>query len=157
MQAARAQNRNVDRYMLLLSGAARFPQVAIALLSILGSRKLQSGDISALFQQYSSNNPPPVELIRLPELFDLFTKTLFNFNKPIPHNNKAKYIYVLSCMASIKQANDRTELKPTIGLLDSTMTICLKNEIRYQSKMDLSKLIRAMDCPIVSACLINWI
>lgn len=49
----------------------QYPIVQSALLSILNSKLLSPADVIKLYQEYSSNNPPPVEYIRRSDFFGI--------------------------------------------------------------------------------------
>jgi negative elongation factor C/D len=129
--AAKQLSRNVDRLHLILTGTARYPAVALALVSILSSGRLAPSDVDHLYSQYSSDDPPPISLVRLPELFELFIKLLFNHNKPLSNSShKSKYIYVLALMGSVCQNNDRVDLERTTKALETVIAVCMKNDVR---------------------------
>lgn len=53
---------------LALNGAMAHPRAAQALAPMLARNALNPADITMLFKLYSSPDPPPVDLIRIPQL-----------------------------------------------------------------------------------------
>lgn len=53
---------------MALNGAAAFPAASQALASMLSRNTLNPADISLLFRNYSTADPPSIELIRNPQL-----------------------------------------------------------------------------------------
>ena len=52
---------------MALNGAANYPQACQALSSMLSRNSLNPADITVLYKNYSASDPPPVELIRIPQ------------------------------------------------------------------------------------------
>lgn len=48
-------------------GAAAYPQALQALNSMLSRNALNPADISVLYRNYSAAEPPPLDLIRIPQ------------------------------------------------------------------------------------------
>ena len=59
----------MDFYMTNLN---RFPLIQSSLLSILNSKQISPADIIKLHQEYSSDNPPPVEYIRRVDILGIY-------------------------------------------------------------------------------------
>ena len=59
---------NVTPIQLALNGAMNYPRAAQALAPMLARNALNPADITVLFKLYSSQDPPAVELIRIPQL-----------------------------------------------------------------------------------------
>ncbi len=54
-----------------LNGSAAHPRASQALSSMLSRNALNPADITNLFKLYSVPDPPPVELIRLPQFMGM--------------------------------------------------------------------------------------
>lgn len=52
---------------MALNGAASHPHACQALSSMLSRNALNPADISVLYRNYSSHEPPPIDLIRNPQ------------------------------------------------------------------------------------------
>lgn len=52
---------------MALNGATAFPQACQALSSMLSRNNLNPADITVLFRNYSAQDPPPIDLIRIPQ------------------------------------------------------------------------------------------
>jgi len=58
---------NVTAIIMGLNGSASHPRASQALSSMLSRNALNPADITNLYKLYSAPDPPPVELIRLPQ------------------------------------------------------------------------------------------
>lgn len=56
-------------------GAAAYPQALQALNSMLSRNALNPADISVLYRNYSATEPPPLDLIRIPQFLGEVTHT----------------------------------------------------------------------------------
>lgn len=98
--------------LLLFSGSLSYQHVATALGDMLSQKSLNTADIMVLFKAYSADNPPPVEMLRLPNFFgpfslgevtftnpklstDLFEKDLFTPDRSVPEQYLENYAFVL--------------------------------------------------------------
>lgn len=52
--------------------------------------------VPQLYKMYSSNDPPPIELIRMPQLLCLLIKALFKPGAVVNPDHKHKYIFLLA-------------------------------------------------------------
>lgn len=64
---------------MALNGAASFPQASQALTSMLSKNTLNPADISVLYRNYNSSDPPPIDLIRTPQFLGEYIKYYFFF------------------------------------------------------------------------------
>uniref|UniRef100_A0A8D8I5J4 Negative elongation factor D n=1 Tax=Culex pipiens TaxID=7175 RepID=A0A8D8I5J4_CULPI len=121
-------NHNVTPITMALN-SARHPQACEALTSMLTRNALNPADITVLYRNYSSPEPPPIDLIRNPQFLDLLVDSLFKVGVKINQEHKAKYIYLLAYAASVCETpgkkgqpkghrnTNKDELKPTIQVL----------------------------------------
>lgn len=56
---------------MALNGAANYPQACQALSSMLSRNTLNPADITVLFRNYSTADPPPIDLIRVPQFLGM--------------------------------------------------------------------------------------
>lgn len=58
---------DVTPITMAVIGAAAYPQALQALNSMLSRNALNPADISVLYRNYSAAEPPPLDLIRIPQ------------------------------------------------------------------------------------------
>lgn len=164
--AAREKNYNVTAFTLALNSAAAYPKVYSGLDSMLTKNVLNTSDITNLFKFYSSQDPPPVSLIRNTKFLDMLINYFFELNsKPHP-DHKNKYSYLLAYAASVSEAHDnqnerisinKSELEETQEAIENAHTICSENKASSDILADLSELFKCMLFPVVSVGIIKWI
>jgi len=62
---------------------------------------LNPADIVVLHRLYSQPDPPPVDLIRIPQFLELLIDALFKPGSRINQEHKSKYIYLLAYASSV--------------------------------------------------------
>lgn len=62
-----------------LNGSAAHLRASQALSSMLSRNALNPADITNLFKMYSSTDPPPVELIRIPQFMGKYIYSVFSW------------------------------------------------------------------------------
>lgn len=121
---------------MTLNGSAAYPQACQALSSMLSRNTLNPADITVLYRNYSMSDPPPIDLIRNPQLLDLLVDSLFKTGVKINPEHRPKYIYLLGYAASVcetftKKGNKRNinkdELKSIIQAIEKVHGICNVN------------------------------
>jgi negative elongation factor C/D len=65
------RGHNVTAIIMGLNGSAAHPRASQALSSMLSRNALNPADITNLYKLYSATDPPPVELIRLPQFMGM--------------------------------------------------------------------------------------
>lgn len=74
-----------------LNGSAAHPRASQALSSMLSRNALNPADITNLYKMYSATDPPPVELIRLPQFMGmLIYRAYIVFFLAVPVNLKIR-------------------------------------------------------------------
>lgn len=68
---------------------------------MLSRNVLNPADIVVLYKLYTASDPPPVELIRIPQFLELLIDALFTPNSKINQEHKSKYIYLLAYASSV--------------------------------------------------------
>uniref|UniRef100_A0A182J212 Negative elongation factor D n=1 Tax=Anopheles atroparvus TaxID=41427 RepID=A0A182J212_ANOAO len=163
-------NHNVTPITMALNGSSRHPQACEALTSMLSRNTLNPADITVLFRNYSSPEPPPIDLIRNPQFLDLLVDSLFKVGVKINQEHKSKYIYLLGYAASVVEtpvkkgqskgghrSTNKDELKPTILAIEKVHAIC--NVSRGSSELigDISTLYNCIRFPVVGVGVIRWV
>jgi hypothetical protein len=70
---------------------------------MLNANATNPSDMNKLYRQYSSAEPPPVELIQSRDVFDLLIRDLFNSTKNIDPRYKSKDICILAYTSTIRE------------------------------------------------------
>lgn len=106
---------------------------------------------------YSSEDPPPVELIRNPKFLDMLINYFFEPSaKPHPEH-KEKYSYLLAYACSVSEtysaadvdqcerlSMNRDELEATRVSIENAFTICHENKASSDLLADLNELIKCL-------------
>ncbi|XP_042865780.1 negative elongation factor D-like [Penaeus japonicus] len=157
---------NVTPIQLALNGAMTHPRAAQALAPMLSRNALNPADITVLFKLYSSQDPPLVELIRIPQLLELLIDALFKPGSKVNQEHKGKYIYLLAYSASVyetpkkgsrpRQVN-RDDLKPTQQAIEKVHNICQGGKSAMELIAEINTLYQCIRFPVVSVGLVRWI
>uniref|UniRef100_A0A182YCW6 Uncharacterized protein n=1 Tax=Anopheles stephensi TaxID=30069 RepID=A0A182YCW6_ANOST len=157
-------NHNVTPITMALNGSSRHPQACEALTSMLSRNTLNPADITVLYRNYTSPEPPPIDLIRNPQFLDLLVDSLFKVGTKINQEHKSKYIYLLGYAASVSeiptkkgQPKGHRVLKATIIAIEKVHAIC--NVSRGSSELigDISTLYNCIRFPVVGVGVIRWV
>lgn len=156
----------VTEITLSLSGAAAYPRANSALSSMLGKNCLTPGDITVLYKLYSSSQPPPCGLIRVPQFIELLLESLFKPGQHLNPEHKFKYVYLLAYAASVHEtwieneraALNRDELKATSQALDKIHMLCVQ-ETKKGSQLlaEVGVLFQCIRFPVVAMGLLKWV
>lgn len=151
---------------MTLNGSAAYPQACEALTSMLSRKQLNPADINVLFRNYSTPDPPPIDLIRNPQFLDLLVDSLFKSGIKINPEHKSKYIYLLAYASSVceifaKKGNKRTikndELKSTMQAIEKVHGICNFNMGSNELISELQALYDCIRYPVVGVGVIRWV
>uniref|UniRef100_A0A182VKE6 Negative elongation factor D n=1 Tax=Anopheles merus TaxID=30066 RepID=A0A182VKE6_ANOME len=162
-------NHNVTPITMALNGSSRHPQACEALTSMLSRNTLNPADITVLYRNYTSPEPPPIDLIRNPQFLELLVDSLFKVGVKINQEHKSKYIYLLGYAASVceiptkkgqpkgHRVLNKDELKATIIAIEKVHAIC--NVSRGSSELiaDISTLYSCIRFPVVGVGVIRWV
>lgn len=115
-----------------------------------------------LYKLYSSEDPPPVDLLRNPKFLDMLINYFFEPSaKPNPEH-KEKYSYLLAYACSVSETYslsgssmtsdaeperigiNRDELENTRVSIENAFTICHENKASSDLLADLSELIKCL-------------
>uniref|UniRef100_A0A8C5FQB8 Negative elongation factor complex member C/D n=1 Tax=Gadus morhua TaxID=8049 RepID=A0A8C5FQB8_GADMO len=119
-KSAHQRGHDASQITLALGTAAAYPRACQALGAMLSKGALNPADITVLFKMFSSMDPPPVELIRVPAFLDLFMQSLFKPGSKINQDHKHKYIHILAYAASVVET-----WKKVRGTKEASLSGCL--------------------------------
>lgn len=145
------RGHNVTAIIMGLNGSAAHPRASQALSSMLSRNALNPADITNLYKLYSAADPPPVELIRLPQfmgmtvlcvfvfiiiffyrwnILELLLDSLFKPGVKLNPEHKSKYNYLLAYAASVAEVYKKNQRKNTNrDELKATMQVrCFKKK-----------------------------
>eukprot|EP00054_Salpingoeca_dolichothecata_P021433 m.137200 g.137200 ORF g.137200 m.137200 type:complete len:919 (-) comp23983_c0_seq1:198-2954(-) len=178
---AHQKGHNVLAYELLINGANQYPSLATSLTAIHKQGHITPDDIDPIYTLFASsvseedlpetfplpppppspssyaNEPvPPVDMLRVPVLFDLLIKKLFTAGKPVDKAHRHKYLFILAFAASVDpHAELPTQaLRGTIEALDKTLEICDVGRLDASSVADLCK---QLSFPVACMGLCQWL
>ncbi|KAG2461941.1 NELFD factor, partial [Polypterus senegalus] len=130
--SAHKRGHDASQITLALGTAAAYPRACQALGAMLSKGALNPADITVLFKMFTSMDPPPVELIRVPAFLDLFMQSLFKPGAKINQDHKHKYIHILAYAASVVEmwkknkrvSINKDELKSTSKAIETVHNLC---------------------------------
>ncbi|XP_067135677.1 negative elongation factor D [Centruroides vittatus] len=150
---------------MALNGAAAFPRACQALSAMLAKNALNPADITVLSKMYQSPEPPPVELLRVPQFLDLLMDALFKPGTKLNPEHKPKYIYLFAYAASVheiykknvRKSLNKDELKATTQAIEKVHIIC--NEKKGSSELiaELNTLYQCIRFPVVAIGVVQWV
>ncbi|XP_023330402.1 negative elongation factor D [Eurytemora carolleeae] len=165
-QAIKAHHDVTPITMALMAGF-QHSKAAHMLSSMLSRNTLNPADIVQLHKLYSSSDPPPVELIRIPQFLQLLIEALFRPGAKINQEHKSKYIFLLAYASSVcdtwsmKKGNRKTlnkdEVKGTMQALEKVHSICSANKGNVELLAELNALYQCIKFPVVSVGVIRWV
>ncbi|XP_030585210.1 negative elongation factor C/D [Archocentrus centrarchus] len=165
-KSAHERGHDASQITLALGTAAAYPRACQALGAMLSKGALNPADITVLFKMFSSMDPPPVELIRVPAFLDLFMQSLFKPGSKINQDHKHKYIHILAYAASVvetwkknKRVNiNKDELKSTSKAIETVHNLCC-NENKGATELiaELGTLYQCIRFPVVAMGVLKWV
>ncbi|XP_018331168.1 negative elongation factor D [Agrilus planipennis] len=165
-KCAQKNGHDITPITMALNGASAHPQACQALTSMLSRNTLNPADITVLFRNYSSPDPPPIDLIRTPQFLELLVDSLFKSGVKLNPEHKPKYIYLLACAAcvcetQVKKGQKRTwnkdELKGTINAIETVHNICNVNKGSSELMAELVTIYQCLKYPVVSVGIVRWV
>uniref|UniRef100_A0A915AD77 Negative elongation factor D n=2 Tax=Parascaris univalens TaxID=6257 RepID=A0A915AD77_PARUN len=138
------------------------PNLIQAILTMMNKKCLNPADITQLYQQYVSPNPPPIELIREPLFIDMLLDSLFAYDGVKVHtDHRPKYVYLLAyaaCVGEKKKNGVRTqtrqELDTTRDAIERVVTLLESTDDLLK---ELSQLLYGIRLPVVAAGLLHYL
>ncbi|XP_033103841.1 negative elongation factor D-like [Anneissia japonica] len=163
--AMKSRGDGVVQIGVALSGAAKYPRACQALASMLARNALNPADVTVLYEMYNKEDPPPVDLLRMPQLLELFMHTLFRPKANINADHRPKYIYLLAHSACVhetwkkgKRINiSKDELKQTSQAIDKIHMICSSDKPASELIADLTTIYQCIRYPVVSMGILYWV
>uniref|UniRef100_A0A8C5HQW3 Negative elongation factor complex member C/D n=1 Tax=Gouania willdenowi TaxID=441366 RepID=A0A8C5HQW3_GOUWI len=146
-KSAHGRGHDASQITLALGTAAAYPRACQALGAMLSKGALNPADITVLFKMFSSMDPPPVELIRVPAFLDLFMQSLFKPGSKINQDHKHKYIHILAYAASVVE---------TWKKVTNTLTSKEPNESPFLKHTD-QVLYQLYLSPVVAMGVLKWV
>lgn len=165
--------------IMALNQGCNYPRASAALSAMLAKNQLNPADITILHKLYSSTteSPPPVDLLRIPQLLDLLLDALFKPGSRLHPEHKAKYIYLLAYASSVYETplgrkgsskgssktpslnTNKDELKATIAAIEKVNIICTeKTGGSSELLAELSTLYQCIKIsPVVSLGITQWV
>ncbi|KAJ7422437.1 Negative elongation factor D [Willisornis vidua] len=163
---AHEKGHDASQITLALGTAASYPRACQALGAMLSKGALNPADITVLFKMFTSMDPPPVELIRVPAFLDLFMQSLFKPGAKINQDHKHKFIHILAYAASVVEmwkknkrvSINKDELKSTSKAIETVHNLCC-NENKGASELvaELSTLYQCIRFPVVAMGVLKWV
>ncbi|XP_015785499.1 negative elongation factor C/D [Tetranychus urticae] len=164
-QRASKDGHNATPVLVALNGAWAHQRVTQALAAMLSKNNLNPADITVLAKAYQAPDPPPVDLLRIPQFLDLLLTIIFRPTSKINPEHKPKYIYLLAYATSVhetwkkgvRKTINKEELKPTNQAIEKVNI--LSNEKKGSSELlpELNTLYQCIRFPVVALGIIEWV
>jgi len=165
-QAIKA-NHDVTPITMALMAGFQHSKAAHNLSSMLSRNALNPADIVQLHRLYNTSDPPPVELLRIPQFLQLLIDALFKPGAKINQEHKSKYIYLLAYASSVcdtwsmkrgsRKSLNKEEVKGTSQALEKVHSICSTNKGNVELLAELNTLYQCIRFPVVSVGIIRWV
>ncbi|KAK1901457.1 Negative elongation factor D [Dissostichus eleginoides] len=139
-KSAHERGHDASQITLALGTAAAYPRACQALGAMLSKGALNPADITVLFKMFSSMDPPPVELIRVPAFLDLFMHVVETWKK-----NKRVNI-------------NKDELKSSSKAIETVHNLCCnENKGATELVAELGTLYQCIRFPVVAMGVLKWV
>nr|XP_002129224.1 negative elongation factor C/D [Ciona intestinalis] len=163
---AKQKGHDVTHITLALDGATAYPRAQQCIMSMLSKSQLNPGDVTILHKLYSSDDPPPVKLLRFPLFLELFVDSLFTSKgTKINPDHKHKYIFLLAYAASVTEQlyrGDRRkincdELQQTSQAIDKVHHLVCGGKGQLELMSEIGTLYHCIRYPVVATGVLKWI
>ncbi|BET00091.1 negative elongation factor [Nesidiocoris tenuis] len=159
---------DVTPITMALNGAAAHPQACQALSSMLARNTLNPADITVLYRSYNNPEPPPMELIRIPQFLELLVDALFRPGMKLNPEHKGKYTYLLAHATSVWEvpANKKTatkasvnkdDFKQTLSAIEKAHAICSTSKGSTELIAEVNTIYHCIKFPVVSIGIVRWV
>lgn len=165
-QAQNAQH-DVTPITMALTTGFQHTRAVQALQSMLSRNTLNPADIVVLHRLYTAVDPPPVDLIRIPQFLELLIDALFKKGSKINQEHKSKYIFLLAYASSVcdnwnfkrgtRKSLNKDELKGTTQAVEKVHSICSASKGSTELIAELGPLYHCIRFPVVSVGIIRWV
>jgi len=164
---AMKSNHDVTPITMALMAGFQHTRAAQCLSSMLSRDALNPADIVQLHKLYTSSDPPPVELLRIPQFLELLIDSLFKPGSKLNQEHKSKYIYLLAYASSVcdtysvkkggRKTINKDELKGTMQALEKVHSICSVTKANMELLAELDTLYKCIKFAVVSLGVIKWV
>jgi len=164
---AMSSGHDVTPITMALMAGFQHSRAAQCLSSMLSRDALNPADIVQLHKLYNSNDPPPVELIRIPQFLNLLTDALFKPGSKLNQEHKSKYIFLLAYASSVcdtysvkkgvRKSLNKDEVKGTMQALEKVHSICSSNKGNMELIAELDTIYKCIKFAAVSLGIIRWV
>jgi negative elongation factor C/D len=155
---------DITPIVMSLNGSSSHPSACQALSSMFSRNCLNPADINVLYRHYSSNDAPPIELIRNPHLLELLVDILFRPTVKLNPDHKPKYMYLLAYAVSVSEGGrsrnkptSKEELKPTMQAIEKVHAVCSSNPSSTEIIAELNALYNCIKFPVVAVGVVRWV
>ncbi|EDV25448.1 uncharacterized protein TRIADDRAFT_55545 [Trichoplax adhaerens] len=156
----------VSDIAMIVNGVYQYTNVNAAVNNIFSRNALDSTDVATLYEVYSGDEPPPIEIIRHPRFLDLLIKRLFDPDDKIDADLKSKLCFLLAYAVSVVETISETQtllntddLKSTTNVIGRTLDIISHADCRSSNYLlsEIGNLYQYIRYPVVGRGLINWV
>jgi len=160
-------NHDVTPITMALMAGFQHTRAAQCLSSMLSRDALNPADIVQLHKLYNSSDPPPVELLRIPQFLELLIDCLFKPGSKLNQEHKSKYIFLLAYASSVcdtysvkkggRKTINKDEVKGTMQALEKVHSICSSAKGNMELLAELDTLYKCIKFAVVSLGIIKWV
>jgi len=164
---AMKSNHDVTPITMALMAGFQHTRAAQCLSSMLSRDALNPADIVQLHKLYNSSDPPPVELLRIPQFLELLIDSLFKPGNKVNQEHKSKYIFLLAYASSVcdtysvkkggRKTINKDEVKGTMQALEKVHSICSSTKGNMELLAELDTLYKCIKFAVVSLGVIKWV
>jgi len=164
---AMTSGHDVTPITMALMAGFQHSRAAQCLSSMLSRDALNPADIVQLHKLYNASDPPPVELIRIPQFLQLLIDALFKPGSKLNQEHKSKYIFLLAYASSVcdtysvkkggRKTLNKDEVKGTMQALEKVHSICSSTKGNMELIAELDTLYKCIKFAAVSLGVIRWV
>eukprot|EP00051_Salpingoeca_urceolata_P009442 m.114677 g.114677 ORF g.114677 m.114677 type:complete len:617 (-) comp16308_c0_seq2:75-1925(-) len=156
---ATERGHDVLHYGLWFDRSSGDQAVGAALESTLHKKALAPADVAVLYDQYSGPTPPSPELLRIPDLLDLFISELFTPSKASSNvfPDRDKYTFILATavsMPAVATESSSQKRLDTVAALEKVLVVLGEGNLHASG---IAVLFEFLHFPVVSKGLLHWI
>lgn len=137
---------------------------------MLVKNSLNPADITVLYKEYTASDPPPVDLLRIPQLLDLLLDALFRPGSKVHPEHKPKYIYLLAYSSAVFEQGiggkkggsrkhvNKDELKTTLQAIEKVNVVCSQKMGHAELLSEVGTLYNCIKVsPVVALGITAWV
>ncbi|RUP47540.1 hypothetical protein BC936DRAFT_145632 [Jimgerdemannia flammicorona] len=140
------------------------PNIAEAVNATLSSKNPTPGDVMTLYKAYTVSQPPLVQHLRDPELFEILMRAMIippKSGQPQKSEIKERLVYLVAYAASVKNEKpgsvDKSELTATQNTLKALDEILSKKTTGADLNPNLKEILKMIETPVASLALLIWL